>query len=110
MNKVWQNNILKALEKEASFDIKKWNSESENDDHGLGFMENVAYYKNVYDYLNKLGLVNTGFCPITGEKIDNSFNYSIYGRTIFVSEKACPEKTTNDMAVISLISCFIALL
>jgi hypothetical protein len=88
MNKIWQNNILQALEKEASFDLKKWYSESKNDDHGLGFMENVAYYKNIYDYLNQLGLINTGFCPITGEKIDNSFNYSIFGRTIFVSEKA----------------------
>lgn len=87
MNK-WQNDICAALEKEASFDMSKWRSKSDNDDYGLKFMEDVAYHKNVYDYLNNLGLVNRGFCPITGEKIDNSYNYSIYGRTIFVSEKA----------------------
>lgn len=84
----WQKDIYAALEKEGSFDMKNWMTKSENDDNGLGFMEDVAYYKNVYEYLNHLGLVNRGFCPITGEKIDGSFNYAIYGRTIFVSERA----------------------
>lgn len=84
----WQNDICAALEKEESFDIKKWKSKFDNDDYGLDFMEEIAKNKNIFDYISELGLVNRGFCPITGEKIDKSFNYSIYGRTIYVSEKA----------------------
>lgn len=84
----WQKDIYKALENEGTFDMKNWKTKSEIEDNGLGFMEDVAYYKREYDYLNSLNLVNRGFCPITGEKIDDCLNYAIYGRTIFVSEKA----------------------
>lgn len=84
----WQNDICEALEKEESFDIKKWKSKFDNDHYGLVFMEEIAKNKNIFEYLSELGLVNRGFCPITGEKIDKAFDYTIYGRTIYVSEKA----------------------
>lgn len=88
MTNKWQSDIYIALENEGTFDMKNWKTKSEIDDNGLEFMEDVAYFKREYDYLNSLRLVNRGFCPITGEKIDGSLNYAINGRTIFVSEKA----------------------
>jgi hypothetical protein len=88
LNYTWRHDIVKALEEDGSFNMKIWQLNSKTDDNGLEFMENVAYYKREYDYLNRLGLVNRGFCPITGENIDGSFNYAIYERNIFVSEKA----------------------
>lgn len=85
---IWQNDILKALENEGSFDMVKWKNLYEKDEDGFAFMENVAYDKREYEYLSKLGLVNRGFCPITGEIIDNSDKYSIFGRTVHLSSNA----------------------
>jgi hypothetical protein len=84
----WQKNIFAAIENEGSFDLKMLKIIIENDETGIEFMQHIAYHKKTYEYLSGLNLVNTGFCPITNEKIDTTFNYSIFGRTIYLSENA----------------------
>jgi hypothetical protein len=43
--------------------------------------------KGIYDYLNERGLINTGYCPVTGDKINNDVHYKIFGRIVYLSEK-----------------------
>lgn len=88
LNHNWQNDIYNALEKAGSFNMTILKIRLESDDTGIEFMQQIAFDKRIYEYLNSLGLVNRGWCPITGEKIDESLNYSIFGRAIFISEKA----------------------
>lgn len=41
----------------------------------------------IYEYINNEGLLNTGYCPITGEKINNSsYFYSMFDRKVFLSK------------------------
>jgi tetratricopeptide (TPR) repeat protein len=82
----WKNDILDALTKDETFDIAQFNQYLEQDDFGKSFIENIAYNSKAYHYLNNLGLVNQKYCPITGEDIDESFNYSVSGRHIFISQ------------------------
>lgn len=83
----WKKDILNALIKEGTFDMQMFNHYYNKDDTGKSFMENIAYNNKAYNYLNNLGLVNRKFCPITGEGIDESFNYTIFGRCIYLSQK-----------------------
>lgn len=83
----WKDDILNALNEEGTFDIKMFNLILERDVSGKNFMEQVAYDGKAYLYLNSLGLVNRGFCPITGKDIDESLNYNIFGRYIYLSEE-----------------------
>ena len=85
---LWQKNIYIALKNEGSFDLKMLNIIIESDDTGIEFMQHIAYHKRSFEYLSGFNLVNTGFCPITGKKIDGSFNYSIFDRTIYLSGEA----------------------
>ncbi len=41
-----------------------------------------------YHYLDNLGLVNRGYCPITGEFLNstNTVNFTLFGRTLYMSE------------------------
>lgn len=59
-----------------------------------GIKNNADLYKffmlhqALYDYLDSKGLVNTGFCPITGEVLlERKANYNIYGRKIYLSDE-----------------------
>ena len=48
----------------------------------------VTYSLDIYNLLNNKGLVNRGFCPFTGEKIDTTFpNYAYMGRKVYVSHQ-----------------------
>lgn len=83
----WKDDILNALNREGTFNMKMFNLILERDVSGKDFMEQVAYDSKAYIYLNSIGLVNRGFCPITGKDIDESLNYNIFGRYIFLSEE-----------------------
>lgn len=82
----WQNNILLALEN-FGFDTTNLIKYQSLNDSGKKFMEVIASQKNIYDYLNNLGLVNTGICPITGSQIHQQYQYSIFGKTIYLSRE-----------------------
>lgn len=96
----WQANILAALEK-SSFDSSDLIYRQSIDDSGKGFMEQIAQKKDRFEYLDNLNLANTGLCPITGKPIQNSFQYSIFGRTIFLSQEGsqiCEQIRRQDMS------------
>lgn len=78
----WRNEIITALE-QGEFKIDYYNRDS----HNKEVLEWVAYNKKHYEYLDELGLVNRGFCPLTGESITEDFCYHIFGRKVFLSAK-----------------------
>lgn len=83
----WQYNIMKALEN-SNFDLNSLNYCIEIDKSGKKFMEYIATQKYIYEYLNGLNLINTGFCPITNNKFDdNRHKYSSNGRSIYLSKE-----------------------
>lgn len=84
----WQRDILSALEQKGTFKMDYWHDELNADEVGFRFMQSVAQSQPAYTYLDSLGLVNRGFCPINGEKIGRGWNYNSYGRVIYLSEKA----------------------
>ena len=65
-----------------------WNNKLDADREGFMFMQSVAQSQPAYSYLDSLGLVNRGFCPITGEKIEKGWKYDSNGRKIYLSERA----------------------
>lgn len=100
--KKWQEDILNAMNEKKMVDMNifflKLYGNDENSKNKR-FMEDVVFRNDVYQYLNSKGLVNLGFCPITGEDIDESYNYAIFGRKIFLSEKGmsiCSEIKKNE--------------
>lgn len=100
--KKWQEDILNAMNETKMVDMNlfflKQYGKDENTKNKR-FMEDVVFRSDVYLYLNSKGLVNLGFCPITGEDIDQSNSYTMFGRKIFLSEKGmsiCNEIKKND--------------
>jgi len=89
----WQDNIIEELKSNQDFEEYAKYLEYLKYEHYSGkeadmvFMQQVAQNKSVYEYLDKLGLVNYGVCPITGESISDEQhgNYTIFGRTIYLS-------------------------
>ena len=85
---IWQKDILSALELEGTFKMDYWNNKLDEDKYGIIFMQSVAQSQLAYSYLDSLGLVNRGFCPITGEITEKGWKYDSYGRKIYLSERA----------------------
>jgi hypothetical protein len=93
----WQKNIIHVLEladfKPSNYfeSVESFKELANNEDSGKQFMEQIAQQKRVYEYLDNLSLVNTGICPITGQKMGDKnsgpFNFTIFGRTIFLSRE-----------------------
>jgi hypothetical protein len=55
-------------------------------DNSIDLMKSyVTYSASMYDHLNSKGLINRGYCPITGEKIGTSHLYQIFGRKVYIS-------------------------
>lgn len=46
----------------------------------------VTYNADMYEHLNSKGLVNRGYCPITGEKIGTNNLYQFFERKVYLSE------------------------
>lgn len=49
--------------------------------------EYITFDRGIYNYLNDKGLINTGRCPITGQSIDETHFYQIFGRKVYLSEE-----------------------
>jgi len=81
----WRKSILKTLEDNdcemSSFYFSNFNTNNKE------LLQHIAFKENTYNFLNSKGLVNTGFCPITGEKINNTFNFNLYNRVVYLSKK-----------------------
>lgn len=76
-------------------DLKTTKWDSSNFENSIEFMKNyVTLSSSIYEHLNSKGLVNRGYCPITGEKIDYKHVYQIFGRKVYISargEQLCKE-------------------
>jgi hypothetical protein len=88
---IWMQNICDTLN-EATLEAPrekgggKW--KPENFSNIVEFIkEHITFDKGIYDYLNDKGLINTGRCPITGQSIDKTHFYQIFGRKVYLSEK-----------------------
>jgi hypothetical protein len=89
--KKWMSDIFDALN-ESNIEMPdykgkgKWTLDRFENPFEL-IEDNITYSASVYEFLNNKGLINTGYCPITGEKISNTFYYQLFGRKVFLSEK-----------------------
>lgn len=81
----WHRRILNALENDNYVMSDFYYTKHNNNNKAL--LQHIALKSDTYNFLNNKGLLNTGYCPITGEKIDNSMNYNIYNRKVFLSKK-----------------------
>lgn len=81
----WRKSILIALEennyKMDDFYYTKYNTNNKQ------LFQHIAQKSETYNFLISKGLLNVGNCPITGEKINNSLNYNIFNRQVYLSEK-----------------------
>lgn len=80
---LWHKDILTALESEG-FVMSDFYY-TKNNINNKKLLERIAIRAETFYFLEKKGLLNRGFCPITGEKINNTNNYSIYDRKIYLS-------------------------
>jgi len=81
----WRKTILKALENN-NYEMQSFYFSSYNLNN-KALLQHIALKENTYNFLNSKGLINTGFCPITGERINNTFNFNLYNRVVYLSEK-----------------------
>jgi len=81
----WHKSILEALQSDG-YKMSDFYFTSNNSNNN-SLLQRVALKENSYNFLNSKGLINRGFCPITGENINNTFNFNIFGRTVYLSEK-----------------------
>lgn len=80
----WHKSILEALENDR-YEMSTFYFTGENKNNKT-LMEGIALKGETYNFLNSKGLINTGICPISGEKTNNTINYNIYGRKVYLSQ------------------------
>jgi len=93
----WHKSILEALEADG-FVMSDFYFTNMNTNNSILF-QHIAFKENTYDFLTSKGLVNRGYCPITGEQIDNTYNFNIFGRVVYLSAKgleACENIKRNE--------------
>ena len=81
----WRKSILRALEEDgiimSDFYYTPFNSNNKQ------LLQHIASRSETYNFLSNEGLLNTGYCPITGERIDNTLNYNIFNRKVYLSKR-----------------------
>lgn len=87
----WMKDICDELNKAGitvANDAKASKWDSNNFENSIELMKNyVTLSNNIYQHLNLKGLVNRGYCPITGEKIGYGMcTRFLKGRFIYLSE------------------------
>jgi len=80
----WHKSILEALQNDG-YTMSDFYFTSNNLNNNE-LLQHVALMENSYNFLNSKGLINRGFCPITGEAINNTFNFNIFGRVVYLSK------------------------
>ena len=81
----WHKSILEALQSDG-YKMSDFYFTSNNLNNN-SLLQHVALKENSYNFLNSKGLINRDFCPITGESINNTLNFNIFGRVVYLSEK-----------------------
>jgi hypothetical protein len=85
----WRKSILETLENNgygmSHFSFSRYYSNKTNNKELLQHI--VFTGGDAYNLLNSKGLINRGFCPITGETINNTNNYNVYNRVVYLSKK-----------------------
>src|SRR5690606_35591453 len=81
----WRTTILKNLE-ENNIDMSKFYYSTSNKNN-KDLLQYISLKNETFQYLDENGLINRGFCPITGEVINNTYHYSIFNRKVYLSEK-----------------------
>ena len=81
----WHKSILEALEA-GGFVMSDFYFTNMNTNNNV-LLQRIALKKNTYNFLTSKGLVNRGYCPITGEQINNTYNFNISGRIVYLSAK-----------------------
>jgi len=81
----WHKSILEALQNNGYRMSDFYFTGSNLNNYAL--LQHIAFKENSYNFLNSKGLINRRFCPITGESINNTFNFNIFGRLIYLSQK-----------------------
>lgn len=81
----WRTTILKNLE-ENNIDMSKFYYSTSNKNN-KDLLQYISLKNETFQYLDGKGLINRGFCPITGEVINNTYHYSIFNRKVYLSEK-----------------------
>jgi len=85
----WMTDICNELNR-AGFEMADYDGKGKFDinrvKNSIELMKNyVTYNGSMYEHLDSKGLVNRGYCPITGEKIGISNLYQIFGRKVYIS-------------------------
>lgn len=88
--KVWSENIFNELNKEGYTNPKAkdepWSSKYyENNIELIQYV--ITFSSSIYEHLNSKGLINKGFCPITGDSINSDIFYQLFGRKVFLSSQ-----------------------
>lgn len=94
----WHKEILSALEK-TNINMSIYYSTLMDNKQ---LLQHIVSMGNTYNYLNSIGLVNKGRCPITGETINNTISYEMYGRKIYLSPegmKKCQELDRTEWGI-----------
>ncbi|WP_140939590.1 hypothetical protein [Sphingobacterium lumbrici] len=81
----WRTAILKNLE-ENNIDMSEFYFSTFNKNN-KDLLQHISLRAETFQFLDERGLINRGFCPITGETINNTYNFNIFNRTVFLSEK-----------------------
>lgn len=87
--KIWMTDICDELNR-AGFQMADYDGKGDFDinrvENSIELMKKyVTFYGAMYEHLDAKGLVNRGYCPITGEKIGTSNLYQIFGRKVYIS-------------------------
>lgn len=80
----WHRSILEALEN-AELDMAQFYYSEFNMNNKVLF-QHIILQENIYNFLDSKSLINTGYCPIIGDEINNTYDYNIYGRKVYLSE------------------------
>lgn len=80
----WRENIFQELKNSGVVMSDFYFSEMNKNNKDL--LEHIVLMSETYNLLNNKGLLNKGYCPITGEKIGTSYSYNMYGRHIYLSK------------------------
>ena len=81
----WHKSILEALEA-GGFVMSDFYFTNMNTNNNV-LLQRIALRESAYNFLISKELVNRGFCPITGEQINNAYNFNIFGRIVYLSAK-----------------------
>lgn len=88
--KIWIKDICDSLNSDEYKDIYP---DSDNYDyqefkHPKELIDIIVINSSKFHFLNQKGLINRGFCPITGEVLDKfPMQWGMYGRNVFMSNE-----------------------